>query len=156
MRDRNELFGRQGESPTSAPRPMEQRIPVNVYETEGDVVVIAPMPGVEAEDIDVEVLGQTVTLRARLRGPGQEARRYVRHEWSYGPYERTVELPIEVDADHANASHGNGVLVLSFPKALSTRSIRIPLQQITAGEALHQGHSGHNTIREGLPDQREY
>src|SRR5438270_13998441 len=104
-----------------------QHIPVNVYETDEDVVIVAPMPGVEAEIIDIQVLGATVHLKSSLRGPGQENRRYVVREWTYGPYERTIELPLEVDADHANASHGNGVLVLTLPKAMRSRSIRIPL-----------------------------
>ena len=126
-----------------------QHIPVNVYETEEDVVIAAPMPGVEAENIDIEVLGATVHLKSTLRGPGQENRRYLVREWTYGPYQRTVELPVEVDAEHANASHGNGVLVLTLPKAARSRSVRIPLQQVSAQEARHEGHSGHHGGREG-------
>jgi HSP20 family protein len=136
----------------SAPRPSEadaQIVPVNVYETEGDVVVVAPMPGVEAENIDIEVLGSTVRLRASLRGPGQADRRYLLHEWTYGPYERVVELPVEVDAEHANASHDNGVLVVSLPKSLRSKSVRIPLKQVNSSEALHEGHSGHHDLGEG-------
>jgi HSP20 family protein len=108
------------------------------------------MPGVEAENIDIEILGSTVTLRASLRGPGQADRRYLLHEWTYGPYERTVTLPVEVDAAHANASHGNGVVVVSLPKAARARAIRVPLQQVSANEARHRGHSGHHTTRQGL------
>jgi HSP20 family protein len=130
-----------------------QHIPINVYETEEDVVIVAPMPGVEADNIDIEVLGATVHLRASLRGPGQEARRYLVHEWSYGPYERTVELPVEVDAEHANASHGNGVLVLSLPKAARSRSVRIHLTQGTSSGAGRAGHSGHHSSRQGLDAQ---
>jgi HSP20 family protein len=121
----------------------EQWIPVNVYETEEDVVVVAPMPGVESDNIDIEVHGHRMTLRASMRGPDQAQRRYFVHEWTYGPYERTVELPTEVDAGSANASHGNGVLVVSMPKAVHARSIRIPLRQVTSERATHQGHSGH-------------
>lgn len=126
-----------------------QRIPVNVYETQDDIVLVAPMPGVEAENIDIEVLGTTVTLRSSLRGPGQQDRRYLLHEWTYGPYERTVELPTDVDAEHANASHGNGVLVLSLPKSARNRAVRVPLQQVNAQEALREGHSGHHTTQHG-------
>ena len=127
-----------------------QHVPLNVYETTEDVVLVAPMPGVEAENIDIQVLGSTVTLRASLRGPGQADRNYLLHEWTYGPYERTITLPVEVDAQHANASHGNGVLVLSLPKASSAKAVRVPLQQVSPSEARHQGHSGHHTTRQGL------
>lgn len=133
-------------------RPGAQHIPVNVYETDEDVLIIAPMPGVEAENIDVEVLGTRVTLRASLRGPGQEDRRYLMHEWTYGPYERIVELPVEVDGEHANASHSNGVLALSLPKSTRARSVRIPLRQVESSESRARGHSGHHSTRHGLPE----
>ncbi len=127
-----------------------QRIPVNVYETEEDIVLVAPMPGVEADNLDIQVVGSTVRLSASLRGPGQEDRRYLLHEWTYGPYERTITLPVQVDAEHANASHANGILVLSLPKAARTKAVHIPLHQISSSQATHEGHSGHHSSRRGL------
>ena len=106
-----------------------QEVPINIYETEEDVVVVAPMPGVEPEDIDIQMQGSRLTLRAALRGPGQQDRRYLLHEWTYGPYERSVDLPVQVDTQGAHASHGNGVLVLSLPKASSSRTVRVSLHQ---------------------------
>ncbi len=132
-----------------------QHIPVNVYETDEDVLIIAPMPGVEAENIDIEILGKQVTLRASLRGPGQDARRYLVREWSYGPYERVIELPVDVDGEHANASHSNGILALSLPKSMRSRPVRIPLRHMESSIAVEQGHSGHHTTRQGLHDGPE-
>jgi HSP20 family protein len=143
-----------GRGTNETPSARTQRIPVNVYDTGEDIVLVAPMPGVEAENIDIEVWGSAVTLRASLRGPGQTERTYLLHEWTYGPYERTITLPVEVDAQHANASHGNGVLVLSLPKAARAKSVRVPLQQVTRAEETQRGHSGHHTSREGLQDER--
>lgn len=132
-----------------------QYIPVNVYETEEDILIIAPMPGVEAENIDIEVLGKQVRLRASLRGPGQDNRRYLIREWTYGPYERVIELPVDVDGEHANASHSNGILALSLPKSARARSVRIPLRHTESSAAREQGHSGHHTTRQGLHDASE-
>ncbi len=138
-------------SPSHPQAPAQaQTIPVNVYETSEDVVIVAPMPGVEPDDIDIEVLGSVVNLRASLRGPHQQDREYLVHEWTYGPYTRSITLPMDVDSAHANASHGNGVLVLSLPKAQRTRTVKVPLRQVTASEGTHQGHSGHHTSRQGL------
>lgn len=134
-----------GREPRQEGPPTEQRIPVNVFETENDIVIAAPMPGVEADNIDIEVDGQYVTLRATLRGPKQERRRYLVHEWTYGPYVARVQLPIEVDASAANASHGNGVLMLTLPKAARSRAVKVPLRQVTTSEARHEGHSGHSS-----------
>jgi HSP20 family protein len=145
-------FGAQDQAPRPEAQPRTQSVPINVYETDEDIVLVAPMPGVEADNIEIQVLKNTVTLRASLRGPGQRDREYLLHEWTYGPYERTVTLPMEVDAEHANASHGNGVLVLSLPKSNRSRSVRVPLRQVTASEATHRGHSGHHTSRRGLRD----
>lgn len=131
-----------------------QRIPVNIYETDEDIVIVAPMPGVEGENVDIEVVGSTITLTASLRGPGQEDRHYLLREWSYGPYERTITLPVEIDAQHANASHGNGILVLSLPKASRTKAVHVPLHQISSSQATHQGHSGHHSTRRGLDRTR--
>lgn len=132
-----------------------QSIPVNVYETEEDVLIVAPMPGVEAENIDIEILGKQVRLRASLRGPGQDDRRYLIREWSYGPYERVVELPVDVDGEHANASHSNGILALSLPKSTRARSVRIPLRHTESSVSRAQGHSGHHSTREGLRNTSE-
>jgi HSP20 family protein len=125
---------------------------LNVFESEDDIVLVCPMPGVEADNIDIEILGNTVSLRASLRGVGQANRRYLLHEWSYGSYARTFHLPVEVDAERANASHSNGVLVLTLPKAERSKTVRIPLTRVNSREATHRGHSGRRdtrTTREG-------
>lgn len=64
-----------------------QRIPVNTYETTEAMVIVAPMPGVMADDVDVSVRGRQVTLRARLRSAAPKP--YLIHEWDYGDYERS-------------------------------------------------------------------
>jgi len=90
-------------------------------------------------------------MSATVRGEGQFNRQYLLHEWTYGPYRRSLTLPFDVDAESANASHSNGILVLSFPKAASDGAVRIPIRRVD-GRGEQQGHSGHHTIREGLED----
>jgi HSP20 family molecular chaperone IbpA len=133
--------GRPGQHQSTQPAG-PQPVPVNVYQTEEHVVITAPMPGVEADNIDIDVQGSRVSLRATLRGPKQEHRNYLVHEWTYGPYERVIELPMDVDASRANASHGNGVLVLTLPKAPHLRTVHVPLRQTSSQTASRQGHEG--------------
>lgn len=128
----------------------EQLLPVNVFDTRHDLVVTAPMPGVEPENIEATVAGTTLTIRAGMRGPGQERRDYVHHEWTYGPYFRRLELPCPVDAEHANASYGNGVLTLTLPKLESkeaqrimVRSVDLRLEKTGTAEGHREGHAGH-------------
>ena len=92
-------------------------IPVNVFQNERELMVVAPMPGVAPEDISIDVTDDGhLTLRAAQHGEGQERIDYVVREWSYGPYERTIELPCAVDAMRANVTFGNGVVAITLPK----------------------------------------
>jgi len=68
-----------------------QSVPVNVYETPGALVVLAPLPAVTPKDVTVEVRPGTVRFWARLRSAGP--RRFLIHEWEYGCYEREIDLP---------------------------------------------------------------
>jgi HSP20 family protein len=121
-----------------------QSVPVNVFETENEVVLVAPMPGLEAENLDIRFEDRYLTIRGEKRGPGQERHRYLRREWSYGPYERTIELPVDVDADKANATYSNGLLTVALPKAphRRTRRIEISLEPVGTARGEHVGHRG--------------
>ena len=86
-----------------------QFVPVNMYETEGAIVIVAPLPGVMADDVEVTVQGRQATIRAAMRTAA--TKEYILHEWHYGPYERTVELPDGFGGAGA-ATLGNGQLAL--------------------------------------------
>jgi HSP20 family molecular chaperone IbpA len=73
------------------------------------VVVVAPLPGVMADDVTVTVDDGVVTIAADLRT--EAPKDYLLHEWHYGPYERTVELP-EGFGGTAEATFANGQLAL--------------------------------------------
>ena len=68
-----------------------QNVPVNAYETSGAFVILAPFPAVTESDVSVELTEGTVRIWAELRSAGP--REYVIHEWEYGGYERSIELP---------------------------------------------------------------
>jgi HSP20 family protein len=118
-------------------------IPVNLFQNDRELMVVAPMPGVSPEDISIDVTdaGQ-LTLRSAQRGEGQERIDYITREWSYGPYERTIELPCPVDAMRANLTYGNGVLSVTFPKAGATSAGRVEVQRTGHTRGVAVGHSG--------------
>jgi HSP20 family protein len=93
-----------------------QTVPVRIYQSDKHIMMAAPMPGLEAGDISVNISGAAVTIRGEERGAGQHERDLLLEEWSIGPYYREVSLPQAVDGSLANATYGNGVLVLSMPK----------------------------------------
>lgn len=118
-------------------------IPVNMFDNERELIVVAPMPGIGPEEITVDVTDDgRLTLRAAQHGEGQERIDYLVREWSYGPYERTVELPFAVDARRANVTYGNGVVSVTFPKAGATAAGRVLVQRTGQARGMTAGHRG--------------
>jgi HSP20 family protein len=106
-----------------------QRIPVNLYRTADVVTAAAPMPGLEADNILVEVTAAgRLVLRGTLRGALKAVKEQLLEEWTAGPYEREIDLPDPVDGECATVTYGNGVLVVALPVASRTRPARLRLQ----------------------------
>lgn len=116
----------------------EQWVPVNMFELPEGLMIVAPMPGLQPNDVELSVADTVLTLRGR-RTPGQEDRDYLTKEWDYGPYGRTIELPFAVDTDHIIATLDNGVLTVNLRRsdALTPRRIHVrsaETRSLTAGE----------------------
>jgi HSP20 family protein len=96
----------------------ERQLSVDMYETDDSVVVKTAIPGVSAEDIEVSVTGDTLTIKAETKEE-QEVKRenYLRRERRFGSYCRSVTLPGGLEASKAEADYTDGVLSLTFPKA---------------------------------------
>lgn len=90
-----------------------QLIPVNMYETTDALVIVAPMPGVSAEDVEIEIAGDHVELRAGLRTAAPKT--YLLHEWEYGLYERHLDLPGTYQGP-VTATLGHGQLAVSITR----------------------------------------
>ena len=90
-----------------------QPVPVNVYETSGALVIVAPLPAVTAEDTTIELRDNCLRFYAHVRSAAP--RDYLVHEWDYGGYERQVELPEGYGAK-IEASLGQGQLAIRVLK----------------------------------------
>lgn len=123
-------------------RPPAQGILLNLYDDGHELVAVVPMPGLTPAEIEIRVTEDELVIAGRLRGPGQETRQYLVHEWHYGPFRRAVSLPFPVDAERANATHGNGILTVALPKAGRVRTGVIRLTEVTATGHRAQGHAG--------------
>jgi HSP20 family protein len=122
-----------------------QGVPLQIHQTDRLIVLAAPMPGLEPQDISVVVADNTVTLRGSYRGSRQEDGDLIVSEWTIGPYYREVVLPAPVNGPLTNATYGNGVLVLSMPKMdqESQGSYTVfQLEVIEATRGQHVGHTG--------------
>ncbi len=123
----------------------QQSLPLRIHQTADHIVLTTPMPGLSATDISVRIHGQTVAIRGEYRGPGQEARDLLLAEWTVGPYVREVTLPEPVNGALANATYGNGVLVLSMLKLGRGRprddaEFRLAVVETARGQRV--GHTG--------------
>ncbi len=86
-----------------------QKVPVNMYETTGALVVLAPLPAVTAKDVTIELRPGTLRFWAHLRSAGP--RQYLINEWAYGGYEREIPIP-EGYGTRVEASLTNGQLAI--------------------------------------------
>ena len=103
--------------------------PVDLYETDEEVVVKASMPGAKPEDVQISVTGETLTIKTETREEGEEKKpNYYRQEHHYGAMQRVLTLPVRVDADKAHAEFENGVLTLRLPKVAEVRAKTIEVK----------------------------
>ena len=91
----------------------------DAYETPEAFVVFLELPGIDEDDVEVHVDGDTLTVRGQRRGLGLRPDRFHRMERSHGPFLRSFQLTEEVDPGRVSAQLGDGVLRLELPKVRS-------------------------------------
>jgi HSP20 family protein len=90
---------------------------IDVSETAKQVNIKAELPGMEADDIDLEVRDEMVLIRGEKKSEReQKDEQFYRLERSYGSFQRSIPLPAEIDVDKAKANFKNGVLSIKLPK----------------------------------------
>jgi HSP20 family protein len=95
----------------------DMNLALDMYETDQDVVVKLAVSGVKPEDIQVTVVGDTLTIKGELKSEEQtQERNYHLRERRYGKFVRTVTLPAPIEVDTTTAEFENGVLTLTAPK----------------------------------------
>ena len=106
---------------------------MNVWTNQDGAVITAELPGVNPEDIDISVVGETLTLTgARQPEELQEGEKYHRRERSYGKFSRTFQLPFPVEADKVDAVFDKGVLHISLPRAEADKPRKISIKTAQA------------------------
>ena len=91
---------------------------VDMYQTDDEVVVKVALPGFKADEVQINVTGDVLSLRGELKREQEEKDKawHIReHRWS--SFERSVALPTQVKTDGANADFENGILTITLPKA---------------------------------------
>lgn len=111
------------EATADAERTMRpQRVPINMYETNEALVVVAPLAAVSADDVHIELRPGTLRFYAHLRSAAP--REHLVREWDYGGYEREVELPDGYGGD-VEASLANGQLAIRVTRGEATGTTKV-------------------------------
>lgn len=108
---------------------IQGQLAVDVYQTKNDVVVKAPVAGVEPEQIEIVVTNEAVSIKGERydeREVDQEG--YHAQECYWGTFARKVMLPVECDADQADATFKKGILTVRVPKIRKTGSKRVHIK----------------------------
>jgi HSP20 family protein len=102
---------------------------INVWTNEDGAVVTAELPGVDAEDIDIAVVNDTLTLSGERKAEGLvEGDQFHRRERGYGKFNRSFQLPFKIEADNVDALFENGILHLSLPRAEADKPKKITVK----------------------------
>jgi HSP20 family protein len=103
--------------------------PVDIYETNDALVLMADLPGVPKDEVSIEIHQNTLILRGeRKPETGAHEQHYQRRERAYGSFQRVFTLPALVDQDKVQASYHDGVLELRLPKSEAAKPRRIAIQ----------------------------
>ena len=102
---------------------------LDVYEEKDEIVVKAELPGLEKDNVEVNLSDHTLTIKGEKKKEEEvKEEDYYRSERSYGKFVRSLQLPTEVKADAIKASFKNGVLEVRLPKTEAAKSREIKVK----------------------------
>ena len=103
---------------------------MDIFEDQNEIVVKAELPGLKQEDIDIELTGDTLTIKGERKFEDTQRKdNYVRVERSYGHFQRSFTIGVPVQHDDVKASYKDGVLEVHLPKSEATKPKKV---QVTA------------------------
>jgi HSP20 family protein len=108
---------------------IEGALTIDVYQTDNDIVIVSTIAGVTAKDLDVSITNDMVTISGtRKNSVKVKQENYFYQECYWGPFSRSVILPIDVDAEKSAAELKDGVLTITLPKSEKVKIKKIPIK----------------------------
>jgi HSP20 family protein len=96
-------------------------VPLDIQADNVEFVVTAPVAGLKAEDLKIEILEDVLTLSGEVKSETTEESEYLLREIHYGAFSRSIRLPSTLEADKAEAMVEDGFLTIRIPKAVEAR-----------------------------------
>lgn len=103
----------------------EGQLSVDVAQTADELIVSATMAGTRPEDISLHLQNDILTIRGTRLSPVTEGAEFFYEECYWGPFSRTIVLPVDVRPELARSEYKDGVLTIRLPKAQADGSIPI-------------------------------
>lgn len=91
-------------------------VPMDILEEKDSFVIYATVPGLTAEDIEIEIVKDTVTIRGDFEKADEKDINFLRKERPVGNFHRSFQFGVKLDSGKANAGLENGILTLRIPK----------------------------------------
>lgn len=102
--------------------------PIEMFEKEDKFVVKAELPGMKKEEIDISVVGDTLTIKGERKAETEvKEEDYYCCERSYGSFFRSITVPAAVDTDKIEAAYENGILEVSLPKVPEVKPKKVEI-----------------------------
>lgn len=107
----------------------EGQLTVDVFQNDDNIFVQSTIAGAGAEDVDISITNDMVTIKGH-RNPDHKTRQtdYFHQELYWGPFSRSIILPVDIDADNAKANMKNGILTITLPKQDRVRTKKINIE----------------------------
>ncbi|MBI5221262.1 MAG: Hsp20/alpha crystallin family protein [Candidatus Magasanikbacteria bacterium] len=105
-----------GNSAESSVATSEGQLAIDVVQTVDEVIIIAPMAGCKAENLELHLQNDVLTIRGERQSPLNNEADFFYRECYWGKFSRTIVLPVEVKVEMARAEFKNGVLTVALPK----------------------------------------
>ena len=122
---------------------MARALPLDVYATGDEVVAIAAVPGMNAQDLEVTINQNMLTLSGTIPSASESEQgkgaTWFLHELWHGSFRRSVTLPFEVDAAKTEATFADGIVRIVMPKAAHARPQKIAIRTASNQEAITAG-----------------
>jgi HSP20 family protein len=101
---------------------------LNLCDTQDALTITLDVPGVDRDAIDVQLAGDTLTIRGERKWDRQEGQHYLHVERPFGAFQRQVTIGYPVQPDRVNATYRDGVLTVTLPKAEELKPRKVQIQ----------------------------
>lgn len=108
----------------------EGQLAVDVFQTDDELIIQAPIAGMKVEDIDIIIEEEIVTIKGNRKNPfiGKPTGHFI-EECFWGPFSRKIILPLDVDGARADASMKDGILTIRIPKIQREKKRKVSIRE---------------------------